>query len=51
MICKNNSTYRDMVKKVISHPCYYCYVIQKSKTLTSDASELGKTYQNLIRKG
>ena len=45
-----NSTCRDLIKKGISHPCFYGDIINKVKKFKPDTSTLVKSLKNLICK-
>jgi len=44
------STCRDLIKKGISHPCFYGDIINKAKKFKPDTSKLVKSLKNLICK-
>jgi hypothetical protein len=47
---KYGSTWRDLIKKCISHPCCYGDVINNLKKFKSDISKFVKILKNLIKK-
>ena len=45
-----NSTFRDLIKKYIFHPCFYGDVLNQAQKFKYDTSKFAKPFYNIIPK-